>query len=170
MHTPRRYVPGSTKWVFQLAKPKAVAARPCRLLDEDASEAANQAAAAGCSYATGGWIALRGGQACGVLQDSLPLEGALSDDEGVETSMCWIKVAAAFRGGPAIAPTGHLGCAMTLAELGTSLRTRFEQTGNAADLDAAIAAGQEAVDLTPPGHPDYPRYLSGLGICLVRQF
>ena len=58
----------------------------------------------------------------------------------------------------------------TLSGLGICLVRRFEQTGNAADLDAAIAAAQEAVDLTRPGHPDYPRYLSGLGICLVRRF
>ena len=50
--------------------------------------------------------------------------------------------------------------ATTLAERGSSLRARFEQIGNAADLEAAIAAGQEAVDLTPPGHIDSPKYLS----------
>ena len=61
-------------------------------------------------------------------------------------------------------------CPAILSNLGSSLLSRFERAGDAADLDAAIDAGQQAVDLTPPGHPDLAVYLSNLGISLHTRF
>ena len=41
-----------------------------------------------------------------------------------------------------------------LSNLGAALRTRFERTGDRADLDAAIDAGRQAVAASPADHPD----------------
>jgi hypothetical protein len=45
--------------------------------------------------------------------------------------------------------------------LSAGLQTRFERTGQLADLDAAIAAGRDAMAATSP---DHPMYLSNLGV------
>ena len=41
--------------------------------------------------------------------------------------------------------------------------TRYARTGELADLEAAIAAFQQAVQATPSDSPDLPTYLSNLG-------
>ena len=58
----------------------------------------------------------------------------------------------------------------TLSNLGLALRTRFERTGDRADLDAAIDAGQQAVAASPADHPDRAGYLSNLGNALRTRF
>ena len=52
------------------------------------------------------------------------------------------------------------------SNLGNALRARFERTGNVADLDAAIDAGQQAVAAAMAEHPNRPGFLSNLGIAL----
>ncbi len=59
---------------------------------------------------------------------------------------------------------------MYLSNLGRALRTRFERTGQLADLDQAITVGREAIDATPAGHPGRPGRLSGLGSTLQTRF
>ena len=55
-------------------------------------------------------------------------------------------------------PPSHPNLAMYLSNLGSSPATPGSSgSETAADLDAAIDAGQQAVDLTPPGHPTWPR-------------
>jgi len=43
--------------------------------------------------------------------------------------------------------------------LGSLLGTRFDQLGNPIDIENSILNSQKAVDLTPDGRPDKPRYL-----------
>ncbi|CUU59697.1 Tetratricopeptide repeat-containing protein [Parafrankia irregularis] len=57
-----------------------------------------------------------------------------------------------------------------LSDLGLTLALRFEHTDAIADLDAAVAAGQKAVDAAPPGHPHRARYLSNLGNTLRTRY
>jgi hypothetical protein len=56
--------------------------------------------------------------------------------------------------------------ASILALLSDALCRRFERAGAAADLDAAVEAGQAAVAAAPPGHPDLPASLSNLALAL----
>jgi tetratricopeptide (TPR) repeat protein len=67
-------------------------------------------------------------------------------------------------------PLDDIHRAMWLSNLGVVLRTRFERTGNAADLDAAIEAGRAAADAIPADHPDRPAALSNLGVALRTRF
>ena len=53
---------------------------------------------------------------------------------------------------------------------GTSLRRRFQDTGNVTDISAAISAYQQAVQLTPDGHTDLPGRLSKLGNSFRSRF
>ena len=64
-------------------------------------------------------------------------------------------------------PPGHPSLAGHLSDLGVALLKRFEQAGDAADLDAAIDTGRQAVDATPSGHPNLAGRLSNLGNALV---
>ena len=57
-----------------------------------------------------------------------------------------------------------------LSSLGIALTTRFERTGNRADLDAAIAACQQAVAASPADDPDRAGRLSNLGAALRTRF
>ena len=57
-----------------------------------------------------------------------------------------------------------------LSNLGVALRTRFERTGDQADLDEAVTAGRHAVAATPPDHPDRAGRLSNLGVALRARF
>lgn len=57
-----------------------------------------------------------------------------------------------------------------LSNYGAALRKRYDRTGQAEDLDAAIHASEQAVVLTPHEGPDYPRYLSNLGSNLGRRY
>ena len=45
----------------------------------------------------------------------------------------------------------------------SSILHRFERLSDIADLDEAIMTQQQAVRLTPDGHPDRPRRLNNLG-------
>ncbi|HID75472.1 MAG TPA: tetratricopeptide repeat protein, partial [Planctomycetaceae bacterium] len=49
-----------------------------------------------------------------------------------------------------------------LNNLGLGLHARYARTGNLADLEAAIVYHQRAVDLTPEGSPDLPKWLNNL--------
>ena len=53
---------------------------------------------------------------------------------------------------------------------GSLLWTRFERTGQQADLDQAITTGRQAVDAIPAGHPGRPEVLSNLGNALQTRF
>ena len=77
---------------------------------------------------------------------------------------------AAFRQAAAATSADHPSLAGRLSDLGASLLTRFERTGDPADLDAAINAARQAVDVTPPGHTDLPGRLSNFGNALIRRF
>jgi CHAT domain-containing protein len=59
---------------------------------------------------------------------------------------------------------------MYLADLGNALQARFGRTGSIDDLNQAITAGQQAVDITPPDHPNLPGLLSNFGIALRARF
>ena len=61
--------------------------------------------------------------------------------------------------------------AETLGLYGTTLRRRFERTGDLADIANAISANQRAVQLTPDGHADMPSLQNSLGnsfLCLFQ--
>ena len=59
---------------------------------------------------------------------------------------------------------------MYLTNLGTTLQTRFERTGDLAALDEAIELCRRAVAATAPGHPDRAARLSNLGGVLHGRF
>ncbi len=59
---------------------------------------------------------------------------------------------------------------MELTELGKILLRRFHRNGMLGDLDAALAAGHEAVATTPAGHPNRAETLSNLGYALRARF
>ncbi|MEW5873064.1 MAG: tetratricopeptide repeat protein, partial [Chloroflexota bacterium] len=63
----------------------------------------------------------------------------------------------------ALTPPGSPDLPMYLNNLGNGLSDRYARTGELADLEQAIAHGQQAVALTPPGSPDLPMYLNNLG-------
>jgi hypothetical protein len=48
--------------------------------------------------------------------------------------------------------------------LEASFQSRFEHTGDLADISDAISYQQKAVHLTPEGHADMPSWLNNLGI------
>ena len=56
------------------------------------------------------------------------------------------------------------------SRLASCLWTRYQQLGAVADLEEAIVLAREAVDLTPRGHLQKPRYLTHLGNCLFTRF
>ena len=47
---------------------------------------------------------------------------------------------------------------------------RYEVKGHPVDLDQAIALIQQAIDLTPPDSPEWPGYLSNLGVGLRQRY
>ncbi|KAJ7084084.1 CHAT domain-containing protein [Mycena epipterygia] len=57
-----------------------------------------------------------------------------------------------------------------LADLGNSLFCRFEQLGDLSDLNKSIMMFEDAVQLTPDGHPDKPAMLNNLGNSLFCHF
>jgi len=60
--------------------------------------------------------------------------------------------------------------AQELESLGNSLKCRFERTGNVLDLSEAISIQQQAIQLTPNGHPDMLGRLNDLGISFQHRF
>jgi len=50
------------------------------------------------------------------------------------------------------------------------MRRRFERIGNLPDISEAIAVLQQAVQITPNGHPDMPGWLNNLGISFQCRF
>jgi tetratricopeptide (TPR) repeat protein len=56
-----------------------------------------------------------------------------------------------------------------LSNLGIALQTRFEGTGDLADLNAAVAAARDAA-AAPPDHPSHAKYLTNLGQILRARF
>jgi hypothetical protein len=67
-------------------------------------------------------------------------------------------------------PGDHPRRAAVLVELALALRLRFLDAGDAADLDAAIDAGQGAVAAAPATDNDRPAYLNILGTALQIRF
>src|SRR6266436_3063394 len=53
---------------------------------------------------------------------------------------------------------------------GVALRHRFEQKGIVDDINKSISALEDAVSLTPDGHPDKPSRLNSLGNSLLGRF
>jgi tetratricopeptide (TPR) repeat protein len=81
----------------------------------------------------------------------------------------WLDVRSQLLPGRTGAPDGTEEAAR-LADLAVSLGTRFEQTGDPADLDAAIDAGSQAVAATRPGDPELAFRLSDLAVALGTRF
>jgi len=59
---------------------------------------------------------------------------------------------------------------MQLNNLGISFHSRFDHTGNLADISEAISNQQRAVQLTPNGDPRMPMWLSNLGSSFQSRF
>ncbi|KAJ7835224.1 CHAT domain-containing protein [Mycena leptocephala] len=57
-----------------------------------------------------------------------------------------------------------------LNNLGNSLLTRFEQLGDLDDLNKSVSIREDAVCLTPDGHPEKPSLLNNLGNSLLTWF
>ncbi|NED09375.1 tetratricopeptide repeat protein, partial [Streptomyces sp. SID6648] len=64
----------------------------------------------------------------------------------------------------------HPGRATILSTLGMALRARYERTGDAGDLDEAVAVGREAAEATPDDHPARTLRLSNLAVILQARF
>jgi len=70
----------------------------------------------------------------------------------------------------AASPADLPGRATYLSNLGSTLRARFEWTGDRADLNAAVDAGRQAVAAAPADDPGRAGYLSDLGGTLQVRF
>ncbi|KAJ7889806.1 hypothetical protein B0H14DRAFT_2336561 [Mycena olivaceomarginata] len=57
-----------------------------------------------------------------------------------------------------------------LADLGMSLLCRFERLGDLSDINKCLLMFEDAVQLTPDGHPDKPGMLNNLGNSLLGRF
>ncbi|KAJ7887832.1 hypothetical protein B0H14DRAFT_2162065, partial [Mycena olivaceomarginata] len=57
-----------------------------------------------------------------------------------------------------------------LNNLGSSLLSRCERLGDLSDLNKSIMMKEDAVQLTPDGHPDKPGKSSNLGNSLFHRF
>jgi hypothetical protein len=57
-----------------------------------------------------------------------------------------------------------------LINLGNSLSGRFQQLGDAGDINEAVAVSRDAVELIPEGHPHQPLMLTSFGNSLARRF
>ncbi|KAL4735583.1 CHAT domain-containing protein [Aspergillus similis] len=67
-------------------------------------------------------------------------------------------------------PDGHSDRAGRLNNLSNRLLSRYEQTGDLRDLEAAIANANLAVAATPDNYPYQATYLSNLSLCLSSRF
>ncbi len=70
----------------------------------------------------------------------------------------------------AASPADHPDRGAMLSNLGLALQRRFERAGDRADLDAAIAAGEQAVAASPADHPGRAAMLADLGVALRIRF
>jgi hypothetical protein len=75
-----------------------------------------------------------------------------------------------LRGKVTVTPSDHPAHAGYLSSLCFGLRTRYERTGDLADLDEAIDAGRQAVAATSPDHPNRATYLSNLSVALGMRY
>ncbi|KAJ7898163.1 hypothetical protein B0H14DRAFT_3573504, partial [Mycena olivaceomarginata] len=62
------------------------------------------------------------------------------------------------------------GSVIYLADLGTSLLHRFERFGSLQDINQSVEMMEEAVQLTPDGHPNKSKMMNNLGSSLFRRF
>src|SRR5262249_45730882 len=76
----------------------------------------------------------------------------------------------AFRRKRSRQPTLRANDAARAADLGLALRLRFERTGSADDLDAAVALGRESVDRAGADDPDRAFHLSTLANSLHTRY
>ena len=67
-------------------------------------------------------------------------------------------------------PPGHPIRAAALSNLGASLCSRYEYGGDSSDLDAAVRAGQQAIELTAGNDHERASGLSNLAASLARRF
>ncbi|KAG8846979.1 hypothetical protein FRB96_001729 [Tulasnella sp. 330] len=65
-----------------------------------------------------------------------------------------------------LCPVGHPDRRVSLIDIGTALRTRFNLTGELLDCKRAIRVYEEALSLCPIQHPNRPSLLGGLGSLL----
>ncbi|KAJ7930384.1 CHAT domain-containing protein [Mycena leptocephala] len=64
----------------------------------------------------------------------------------------------------------QVGAGSRLNNLGVSLSRRFEQLGDLSDINKSVLMFEDAVQLTPNGHPDKPGRLMNLGNSLSFRF
>ncbi|TEB18323.1 hypothetical protein FA13DRAFT_1746116 [Coprinellus micaceus] len=67
-------------------------------------------------------------------------------------------------------PSGHPDRSRSLANLATSLHSRFKLSDSAGDLDEAIVLQREVLELRPSGHPDRSWSLNNLATSLHSRF
>jgi len=67
-------------------------------------------------------------------------------------------------------PPGNAGRALALYKLANSLRDKFSERDELADLNEAITLHRLALDLRPAGHPDHHASLHRLARCLWRRY
>ncbi|KAE9407699.1 hypothetical protein BT96DRAFT_963047 [Gymnopus androsaceus JB14] len=67
-------------------------------------------------------------------------------------------------------PDGQANKPGWLSNLGTALRSRFGYLGELSDIENAIVALKQAVELTPNGNPNKPTWLSNLGNAYKSKF
>ena len=67
-------------------------------------------------------------------------------------------------------PTSHPDRHNSLNNLAIDLHSRFDKTGQLADLEEAILLNREALGLRPPSHPDRPNSLDHLALILARNY
>ncbi|WP_137034721.1 CHAT domain-containing protein [Streptomyces albus] len=91
------------------------------------------------------------------------MQAAPSPERAQAAARLWLPVAEAT---PADDPDRP----MVLSNLAMALGGRWEQSGAAADIHAAVEAGRQAVHAVPAGHPDRPAMLSNLALGLNGLF
>jgi len=130
-----------------------------RALDADFSGAPGAAVRAGRQHRARGWFR-RAGPAASPAEAAGPAE-AVSPAEAIGRDETTGQAEAAGGG----FATHDLARASILSGPCDALRLRPERTGSAADLDAAVEAGQAAIAVAA-GHPHLAGHLSNLGLAL----
>jgi tetratricopeptide (TPR) repeat protein len=75
----------------------------------------------------------------------------------------YLDEAVEYGGAAVAAPTSDYERAAILNNLGVVLGTRFQQSGDLADIDGAITIYRKAVEVAPASHPDRVMFLANLG-------